>query len=303
VSIRSGGRRRSVAFFIILGAGLVGGALALNVGWVIVSWRQAGLLLLGIVVFPLIITGVVLNTIFLVREIRRNEQHEAFINAVTHELKTPVASLKLYLQTLQNHQVDEAKRQEFYQTMLEDADRLLVTIEQVLRAGQIGARVRHGHRFPVDLSALVQECLALARTRYRLPAEALTYRESLTKGDGRHVLGDEDDLRAVVSNLVDNAIKYSGAEVRVAVELEQTDQTTIALRVRDKGIGISPAERKRIFKRFYRIPGATRVKGTGLGLFIVRSVVARHGGRVFVESNGVGQGSAFAVELPLVAPQ
>lgn len=303
MSIRSGGRRRSVAFFIILGAGLVGGALALNVGWVIVSWRQAGLLLLGIVVFPLIITGVVLNTIFLVREIRRNEQHEAFINAVTHELKTPVASLKLYLQTLQNHQVDEAKRQEFYQTMLEDADRLLVTIEQVLRAGQIGARVRHGHRFPVDLSALVQECLALARTRYRLPAEALTYRESLTKGDGRHVLGDEDDLRAVVSNLVDNAIKYSGAEVRVAVELEQTDQTTIALRVRDKGIGISPAERKRIFKRFYRIPGATRVKGTGLGLFIVRSVVARHGGRVFVESNGVGQGSAFAVELPLVAPQ
>ena len=163
---------------IVLGAGLVGGALALNVGWVIVSWRQAGLLLLGVLVFPLIITGVVLNTIFLVREIRRNEQHEAFINAVTHELKTPVASLKLYLQTLQNRQVDEAKRQEFYRTMLEDSDRLLVTIEQVLRAGQIGARVRHGHRLPVNFSALVQECLALARTRYRLPPDALTYRES-----------------------------------------------------------------------------------------------------------------------------
>ena len=142
--MRSGGRRRSIAFFIVLGAVLVGGALALNVGWIIVSWRQAGLLALGILVFPLIITGVVLNTIFLVREIRRNEQHEAFINAVTHELKTPVTSLKLYLQTLQNHQVDEAKRQEFYQTMLEDSDRLLATIEQVLRAGQIGARVRQG---------------------------------------------------------------------------------------------------------------------------------------------------------------
>ena len=301
--MRSGGRRRSIAVFILLGAVLVGGALALNVGWIIVSWRQAGLLLLGILVFPLLIAGVVLNTIFLVREIRRNEQHEAFINAVTHELKTPVASLKLYLQTLQNRQVEEAKRQEFYQTMIEDSDRLLTTIEQVLRAGQIGARVRHGHRRPVDLSALTQECLALARTRYRLPAEALTYREAFTKGGAGRVLGDEDELRAVVSNLLDNAIKYSGPDVRVAVELEQTDQATIALRVRDKGIGISPSERKRIFKRFYRIPGATRVKGTGLGLFIVRSVVGRHGGKVFLESDGVGHGSAFIVELPMVALQ
>ena len=303
MSLRSGGRRRSVAFFIVLGAGLVGGAVALNVGWVIVSWRQAGLLLLGILIFPVIITGVVLNTIFLVREIRRNEQHEAFINAVTHELKTPVASLKLYLQTLQNRQVDEGKRQEFYRTMLEDSDRLLGTIEQVLRVGQIGARVRHGHRRPVDFSALDPESLALARTLPRLPAQALTYREPAERATSKRVLGDEDELRAVVSNLVDNAIKYSGPEVKVAVELEQTDPSTIALRVRDKGIGISPLERKRIFKRFYRIPGASRVKGTGLGLFIVRSVVARHGGRVFVESDGVGQGSAFTVELPLVAPQ
>jgi signal transduction histidine kinase len=301
VNIRSGGRRRSIAFFIVLGAGLVGGALALNVGWVIVSWRQAGLLLLGVLVFPLIITGVVLNTIFLVREIRRNEQHEAFINAVTHELKTPVASMKLYLQTLQNRHVDEAKRQEFYRTMLDDSDRLLGTIEQVLRAGQIGVRLRQGHRRPLDLGALVRESLDLARTRHHLPPESLVYRESPNVNQGRRVLGDEDELRAVVSNLVDNAVKYSGPEVRVAVELEQIDETMIALRVRDKGIGISPAERGRIFKRFYRIPGASRVKGTGLGLFIVRSVVARHGGKVFVESDGVGQGSAFTVELPLVA--
>src|SRR5881397_1545869 len=103
----SGGRRKSVAFFIVLGVCLAGGALALNVSWIIVSWEHVGLLLVGIVVFPLVITGVVLNTVFLVREIRRNEQHEAFINAVTHELKTPVASMRLYLQTLQNRQVDE----------------------------------------------------------------------------------------------------------------------------------------------------------------------------------------------------
>src|SRR5476651_2754190 len=105
--MRSGGRRKSIAFFIVLGCCLVAGAVALNVSWIIVNWRAAGMLLTGIIVFPLIITGVVLNTIFLVREIRRNEQHEAFINAVTHELKTPVASMKLYLQTLQNRSVDE----------------------------------------------------------------------------------------------------------------------------------------------------------------------------------------------------
>src|SRR3954454_2214165 len=140
--MRSGGRRESIEVFNALGVCPVAGAVALNIGWIILNWREAGLLIAGIIVFPLIITGVVLNTIFLVREIRRNEQHEAFINSVTHELKTPVASMKLYLQTLQNRPVDEAKRQEFYRTMIDDSDRLLGTIEQVLRAGHIGAKVR-----------------------------------------------------------------------------------------------------------------------------------------------------------------
>jgi signal transduction histidine kinase len=305
--MRSGGRRKSIAFFIVLGAGLVGGAVALNVGWVIVSWRQAGLMLVGILVFPLIITGVVLNTIFLVREIRRNEQHEAFINAVTHELKTPVASMKLYLQTLQNRPVDEAKRQEFYRMMLEDSDRLLGTIEQVLRAGQLGARLRRSGHMPINLSAMVEQCVSLARARHHLPEEAVTYREVAINGAHPQVLGDEDDLKAVVSNLVDNAIKYSGPEVHVSVELalESNDPVKAVLRVRDNGIGISETELKRIFKRFYRIPGAmaTRVKGTGLGLFIVRSVVARHGGKVFAASDGPGQGSTFTVKLPVVASQ
>jgi len=297
----AGGRRKSIVF-IVLGAALVGGALALYVGWIIVSWRQAGLFIAGLLVFPLIITGVVLNTIFLVREIRRNEQHEAFINAVTHELKTPVASMKLYLQTLQNRPVDDARRQEFYRAMLEDSDRLLGTIEQVLRAGQLGARARRASHTPIDLGAIVEDCVSLARSRYRLPPDALTYRDVSRNGTRQCVLGDEDDLKAVVSNLVDNAIKYSGPEVRVDVELEQTDAARTTLRVRDHGVGISPSERKRIFKRFYRVPGTMRIKGTGLGLFIVRSVVARHGGKVFAESEGPGHGSTFTVHLPIVAP-
>jgi two-component system, OmpR family, sensor histidine kinase SenX3 len=299
--MRSGGRRKSIVF-IVLGAALVGGALALYVGWIIVSWRQAGLFIAGLLVFPLIITGVVLNTIFLVREIRRNEQHEAFINAVTHELKTPVASMKLYLQTLQNRPVDDARRQEFYRAMLEDSDRLLGTIEQVLRAGHLGARARRASHTPIDLGPIVEECVALARSRYRLPPDALTYRDTSPGATTHVVLGDEDDLKAVVSNLVDNAIKYSGPEVQVDVELERTDAARTTLRVRDHGVGISPSERKRIFKRFYRVPGTMRIKGTGLGLFIVRSVVARHGGKVFAESEGPGHGSTFTVHLPIAAP-
>ena len=299
-----GGRRTSIAVFIVLGAALAAGAAALNVGWIIVSWQNVGLLVAGLLVFPLVIAGVVINTIFLVREIRRNDQHEAFINAMTHELKTPLASMRLYLQTLQNRQVDEARRQEFYGVMLEDSERLLGTIDQVLRAGQLGARrkQRGGHT-AVDLNALVSAYVSLARTRHHLEPDALTYRPP--GADGPHVvLGDEDELEAVVSNLVDNAVKYSGSQVRVEVELEHIDDATIALRVRDHGIGIPLPEQKRIFKRFYRIPGARgrRINGTGLGLFIVRSVVKRHGGQVYAESGGPGLGSTFVVQLPLASP-
>src|SRR5213593_4185055 len=123
-----GRRRKSIVFFIVLGACLVALAVALNVGWILLNWRQVALLVLGIIFFVLIITGLVLNTIFLIREIRRNEQHDAFINAVTHELKTPLASMKLYLQTLQNRPVDDEKRQEFYWVMVQDSDRLQGTI-------------------------------------------------------------------------------------------------------------------------------------------------------------------------------
>jgi two-component system, OmpR family, sensor histidine kinase SenX3 len=301
----TGSRRKSIAFFIVLGACLTAGAVALNISWVIVNWRAAGMLILGLLAFPLIITGVVLNTIFLVREIRRNEQHDAFINAVTHELKTPVASIRLYLQTLQRRDIDDVKRQEFYRVMVEDTDRLLETIEPVLRAARLGAKLRPARPAPVDLSAVVRDCLALARTRHHLPEDALTYRESLASGSAPRVLGDEDELKAAVSNLVDNAVKYSGPQVQVAVELEQPEAEQATLRVRDQGVGISAGELKRIFKRFYRIPGAVavRVKGTGLGLFIVRSVIARHGGKVFAESEGPGRGSTFTVRLPLLPPQ
>lgn len=298
--MRSSVRLKSIVF-IVLGCLGVGGAVALNIGWVIFSWREAGLLVAGLILFPLIITGVILNTIFLVREIRRNEQHENFINAVTHELKTPLASVKLHLQTLQQRPVDESKRQEFYQVMVEDCDRLLGTVEQVLRAGRLRAPHKRGGYRPVDLSRVMDECLALAQTRYRLTPGELTYRAVFSSGQVPRVMGDEDDLKAVILNLVDNAIKYSGDKVTVAVELAQTNARAATIKVSDRGAGVPISELGQIFKRFYRIPGTmtSRIKGAGLGLFIVRAVVARHGGTVFAESDGPGQGSTFTVQLPL----
>jgi two-component system, OmpR family, sensor histidine kinase SenX3 len=294
--------RKSVYFSIALGACLVALAVALNVGWVVFHWRQVAMLVFGVIFFVLIIAGLVLNTIFLVREIRRNEQHNSFINAVTHELKTPIASIRLYLETLQTRKVDEAKRKEFYQVMLDDCDRLFHTVEQVLRASRTGHRRRHIHKTMIDLGELTRECLELARTRWRLDEEALRFVESLDGGGRPMILGDADELRAAISNLIDNAIKYSDGKVDVSVEVTATDDKRVAVRVTDRGMGVPRDELKRIFKRFYRAPrrGATRVKGAGLGLFIVRSIVSKHGGKTFAESEGEGMGSVFTIALPRV---
>jgi two-component system sensor histidine kinase SenX3 len=297
--------RKSVYFFIALGACLVALAVALNVGWVVFHWRQVAMLVFGVIFFVLIIAGLVLNTIFLVREIRRNEQHNSFINAVTHELKTPIASIRLYLETLQTRQVDEAKRKEFYQVMLDDCDRLLHTVEQVLRASRTGHRRRHIHKTVIDLGELTRDCLELARTRTHLDENTLRFVESLDRGERAMVLGDADELRAAVSNLIDNAIKYSDGKIDVSVEVAVAGDKRVAVRVTDRGMGVPHGELKRIFKRFYRAQRrvSTRVKGAGLGLFIVRSIVSKHGGRTFAESEGEGMGSVFTIELPRIEPE
>src|ERR1700687_4124968 len=133
-------RRGKIVFFLSFGVVLAAVAVAVGFGWIIVNWREGAKLLLGAIFFGAIVTGLILNTSFLVREIRKNEQHDSFINAVTHELKTPLASIRLYLQTLERRDVDEAQRHEFYQLMLVDTERLMGTVEQVLRAGAAGQK-------------------------------------------------------------------------------------------------------------------------------------------------------------------
>jgi signal transduction histidine kinase len=286
-----------VGLFIALSVGLISVILLLYVGWFLLSWRAGILLFLGVLLLALLISGVILNTFFLVREIRRNEQHDAFINAVTHELKTPVASIRLYLQTLQTRPVDDAKRNEFYRIMVEDSDRLLATIEQVLRTGRIGSARGKPNLSRVDLGQVVEECVTRTRTLYHLRPEALAY----VPGPAVAIRADLDEVQAAISNLIDNAVKYSSSEVRVTVETAAVDADHVSVRVHDHGTGIPKTELKQIFKRFHRAPGpvAARIPGTGLGLYIVRSVAKRHGGRAWAESEGPGRGSTFVLQLPV----
>ena len=292
------GRQGVIAFFVTFCVCLVALAVALNVGWVVLTLREIVPLLVGSLVFAAIITGLILNTTFLVREIRLNEQHDAFVNAVTHELKTPVTSIRLHLETLKARgpAVDETKRREFYEVMLKDSDRLMHLIEQVLSAGQKG-RVPF-QQVRIDLRALADECVTLTRSQRHLPNEAL--RIITASDDPIEVIGDPDHLRGAVLNLLDNAVKYSRENVHVEVEVSKGEQDLAVIRVRDRGIGIPPNETKRIFGRFYRTPWALtqRVKGTGLGLFIVAQTAKRHGGRAFAQSDGVGRGATFTLELP-----
>src|SRR6478672_4949690 len=203
-------RRKAVFFFLSFGVFLAAAAVAVGFGWIILNWEEGLKVFLGVIFFGAIATGLILNTIFLVREIRRNEQHDSFINAVTHELKTPIASIRLYLQTLQRREVEEPQRRDFYRLMLEDTDRLMKTVDQVLKAGKAGAR--KAEQVDLDFAALVEECVERARTSHHLQPGALRY-QSAVNGTGSGVRGDPEELRTAVSNILDIAIKYSQNKV------------------------------------------------------------------------------------------
>ena len=292
-------RRKSTIFFLILGICLIGLAVALNVGWILLNLREVALMILGIIFFALIITGLILNMIFLLREIRRNEQQDAFLNAVTHELKTPIASIKLYLETLKARDVTEEKRREFYDVMLADSNRLLSTVEQVLQASRTREKERSLNIAEVEIGKLLEETVDIIQSRYNLDKTAISFTDT---ADGAKISGDASELQTVFLNLLDNAVKYSKDVIKVTVRLRITKQNKVEIYIRDNGIGIPTEDLKRIFKRFYRVQNASTqdTKGTGLGLFIVRSIIKKHGGHIIAKSRGENKGTSFLAQFPKI---
>ena len=282
--------------------------LALAVGWQILVWRDASepasgmstfdsvLFVLGTLFFLFVLAGLVWLCVKLVLEMRLSQSQRAFVDAVTHELKTPLASFRLGLETLGRHELPPDQRSEFLGRMGEDLDRLEYTVTQVLAAARAEeARDTRVVRSAVDLNELIDEHVRELRERHELGAEAV----SVGRVRPLRVRGDVAELGVVFRNLLENAVKYSEGLVRIRVGIFEAGDTRVRIEISDEGIGIQKQELGRIFDRFYRAGWAVQrqVSGMGLGLFVARTLLRKHGGRIVAFSEGAGRGSRFVVTL------
>lgn len=298
--------RRTLGWPITLGVTMIALVVALTVGWVILNVRQATfeaqrsgvywtVLTVGTVFLVLLILGVVSYLTISVSAINLNQRQSNFIDAVTHELKSPIASLKLYLQTLGRRQVDERQQADFYRFMLADVERLDQLINHLLDAARLEQPPEEPSTDDVDLTRLLTSCLELVQARYHLPPEALELALAPVAVRGR-----ETDLEMIFRNLLDNSVKYGGSPPWVRVETAAASPGRIVVRISDNGSGIPAILRRKIFNRFVRLGSELERKkpGTGLGLYIVRTLVERLGGRVTVRDRAKEPGTLFEVQLP-----
>jgi signal transduction histidine kinase len=299
--------RRSIGFPLTLGIVLTVIAVSLAVGWQILvvadlasvarglSTLQWLLISLGSLFFILIIIGLLLLCAWLVREMRLNQRQQAFLDAVTHELKTPLASMRLFLETLGRHDMPAERRREFLGRMEEDMERLEHTVSQVLAAARAEARTRRPRGGSVDLSEVLSQSIEAIRERHGLAEDAIR----LEQTSAMIAAGDPDELGVVFRNLLENAVKYSEPPVEVQVRLSRAGEDRLQVEITDRGIGIERRELRKIFQRFYRVGRDVQrqASGLGLGLFIVGNLVRRQGGRVVARSEGSGRGSRFVVTL------
>lgn len=288
-------RRRSVGWPITLGVVMIALLVALIIGWILLALNYVTMLAVGTTFLVLVMVGVVLYLTIAVKQISLNQRQSNFIDSVTHELKSPIASLKLYLQTLGRRSMTEAQQADFYRFMLEDLDRLDTLINHLLDAARLDQAPVDQELADVPLAELLGNCAKTVCLRHRLPADAVTVSASPGRVRARPL-----DVEIVFRNLIDNAVKYSGPRPQVNVESWTNGRGTVVTRVTDQGPGIPAKLRRKIFGRFVRLGSELEraQSGTGLGLYIVRTLVRRMRGKISVRGRVPQPGTVFEVELP-----
>jgi signal transduction histidine kinase len=288
-------RRRSLGWPITLGVIMIVLLVALMIGWVLLALNYVTLMAVGTTFLALVLVGVILYLTIAVKQISLNQRQANFIDSVTHELKSPIASLKLYLQTLGRRTVSEAQQLEFYRFMLEDLNRLDALIDHMLDAARLDRAPQEAEPADVPLAEVLQTCAATVCLRHRLPPDTISLEAAPSLVKARHV-----DLEIIFRNLIDNAVKYSLPDPKIKVESWSNGRGKIVTRVSDNGPGIPAPFRRKIFGRFVRLGSELErtQAGTGLGLYIVRTLVRRMKGSIHVRGHGTQPGTVFEVELP-----
>ena len=261
--------------------------------WVLLS---VGDVLLAVATVTIV--GLFVSTLRQARDLRR--QH-TFLDSVTHELKSPLTSLRLGLETMLTRQVTPEMREKLCRMMLADVDRLQTFVEHALEAGRLQHNERELQYDPVDLPVLLTRCIDQITHRHRVSADAFRMSWFPAPPD-KPVNADRVALDVIVINLLDNAVKYRRDDAPLQVDVVVRLQThLLQIEIHDCGIGI-PAERlHHIFGRFIRLPrrSGRPVRGTGLGLYVVSSLARRMGGRIRAASEGENKGTTMTVELPI----
>jgi signal transduction histidine kinase len=292
-------QRSSLKWPITLGVVLLALIVCLLVLWVIAqaATHQWAMLTVGTIFLALVLIGVVMYLVLSIKEVRLNRRQANFIDSVTHELKSPIASIKLYLQTLDMRDVDPEQAREFHRFMLEDVQRLDALIDHLLEAARLG-NVEKGDEQPAEdlpLEQIARTCVETIRRRYELSDEqvAVNVQPCVTRGRPQ-------DVEMILTNLLDNAVKYAAQEQKIQVDVGPKGKDRVLVRISDNGKGVRFELRRKIFERFFR--GGSELerttKGTGLGLYIVRSLVAKMRGKISVHGRGPLRGATFEVDLP-----
>lgn len=301
---------RSISLPIILSSITVLMTVMLLVGWILVISRNlplthafsgnVWLLTGGIASFVLVGSVLVMFSVSLVQEILETRRQQMFIDSVTHELKSPLASIKLCLDTLGRPELSQQQQAEMRSMMMSDVERLTIFVDDILQASRVAHRRRSQTWTMVDVTAVMRNAIEAIRRRHDLPAEAFQFSPPATI----ETFTDPTALEIILKNVLDNAVKYSPTGPRVHVNMHLLHAGQLSIVVRDEGIGLERGQLKRIFRRFHRAPDplVSERSGSGLGLFVVDSLVRNLGGRIRAESDGPGKGSTMHIRLPMSAP-